>query len=95
MYSSAFLDQLTKHQGIDSACNTVIDSLPDEFCHTYITAMAGSVILNPGTGCCFQAALQHTQDFTDRDLICRLAKLVTERFVSGKVIMKSEGNTGN
>ena len=36
MYSSAFLDQLTKHQGIDSACNTVIDSLPDELCHTYI-----------------------------------------------------------
>ena len=77
MYSSAFLDQLTKHQGIDSACNTVIDSLPDELCHTYITAMAGSVILNPGTGCCFQAAFQHTQDFTDRDLICRLAKLVS------------------
>ena len=73
----AFLDQLTKHQGIDSACNTVIDSLPDEFRHAYITAMAGSVILNPRTGCCFQTAFQHTQDFTDRDLICRLAKLVS------------------
>ena len=77
MYSSAFIDQLTKHQGIHSACNTVVNSLPDEFRHTDIAAMTGSIVLDPRAGCCFQAAFQHTQNFTDRDLICRLAKLVS------------------
>ena len=60
----AFLDQLTKHQGIDSACNTVIDSLPDELCHTYITAMAGSVILNPRADRSLQTTFQYTKNIT-------------------------------
>ena len=64
MCYSAFFDQFAKHQSIYCICNTVINSLPDILCHTYITSVAGSVILNPRADRSLQTTFQYTKNIT-------------------------------